>query len=83
MVLKEGATGFEKTQHQLTCKHAPSSGEILNYNFDLPIKGPPESPGHAFTPPSLNPAQTKFVVTIEVILTSLWGSCRFGRIYVN
>ena len=23
-------TGVEKTQNQLTCKHAPSSGEVLN-----------------------------------------------------
>ena len=30
MALKEGTTGVEKIQNQLTFKHTPSSGEILN-----------------------------------------------------
>ena len=37
IALEEGATEVKKTQN----KHAPSSGEILNYKFDLPI---PTSP---------------------------------------
>ena len=35
MALKEGVTGLEKTQNQLTCKQVPSSGGILNQKFDL------------------------------------------------
>ena len=37
IALEVGFIGDGKTQNQLTYKHAPSSGEIFNYKFDLPI----------------------------------------------
>ena len=39
IALEVGFIGAGKTQNQLTYKHVPPSGKILNYNFDLPIIG--------------------------------------------
>ena len=38
MAFKGGTTWIEKTQDQLIFNLAPSSGDILNKNFDLPIE---------------------------------------------
>ena len=37
------ALGLGNTQIQLSYKHAPSSDEILNEHFDLPISRPPSA----------------------------------------